>query len=157
MIPYNNKVSITVFELLYVSMQANKLSDNKNVLKNIQSNAQAGVLVQFNLIYERQTLLICMDYARYRNITGSNAQISECTLFWQHKRQEQCMQSLQQNLYIAEWGKQQITQHCFNQISASNNKVQQQRRQIGVQSQIKTFDAFMHISILKSRYVPNYR
>ena len=86
---YNNKVSITVFEKLYVSIQTNKLSDNKNVLKNIQSNAQAGVLVQFNLIYDRQTLLMYMNYARYRGITGSNAQTSECTIFWQHKRQEQ--------------------------------------------------------------------
>ena len=62
MIICNNKVSITVFEKLYVTMQTNKMSDNKNVLKNIQSNAQAGMLVQFNLISERQTLLIRMDY-----------------------------------------------------------------------------------------------
>ena len=40
------ELSTTVIYWLYILKQANKLSDNKNVLKNTQSNALAWVLVQ---------------------------------------------------------------------------------------------------------------
>ena len=76
MILYNNKVSITVFDKLYVSMQTNKLSNNKNVLKNIQSNAQTRMVVQIYFIYERQNCLFVL-IMHGTDRTGSNAQTSE--------------------------------------------------------------------------------
>ena len=52
-----------------VHLNAGQKIVNKNALKSIRSNAQAGVLVQFNLIYEGSN--IAYLYGLYMHGTGT--------------------------------------------------------------------------------------
>ena len=96
------------------------------------------MVVQINFIYERQALLNLYGLLHGTEyITGSNAQTSECTLFWQHERQQQCIQSMQQISYNAEsdnnhqalWQTKFLqaitceTTTSTNRATASNNNV----------------------------------
>ena len=133
--------------MLYVSKKTNKLLNNKNLLKNIQSNAQARMVVQIYFIYERQNCLFVL-MMHGTDITGSNAQTLECTLFWQQHTASTSTVTVA-NLYSVESGINNY-QMLFQSNFGKQSSVQQQPRQIGLQSQITMFDAFMHTSILNN-------